>query len=284
MSFTSRTFGGLRWLLATLTLTTGLTWAQTSTFGITAPASPSISGVSTSSVQINWQPSLVTGSDSTSVSYYVYRSGVPVNAAPLLNTSYVDRGLMPSSTYSWTVRAYAQGALSSHSAAVATATLALQAPTPSGPPAPTRVTTSNATTRTMQINWIVVPSTGSGTFSISYNVFRNGNKVNALPVYATQFKDTQLTPATSYTWTVAAVNAQGTQGSMSQPATGATSTPGPICFRGINAEHVQAGRAYRSGAQVYARGSHQLMGQWPGTTLRTLRQTGPNTYEMGPCH
>ena len=22
----------------------------------------------------------------------------------------------------------------------------------------------------------------------------------------------------------------------------------------------------------------------PGTTLRTLRQTGPNTYEMGPCH
>lgn len=146
--------------------------------------------------------------------------------------------------------------------------------------APTGVTTSNATTTTMKINWNAV----SG--AASYNVYRNGNKSNALPVTATNFTDTGLTAATQYSWTVRAADSNGTEGAASTAATGTTtgSAPPPAtCYTASNYAHTTAGRATQSGGYTYANGSNQNMGLWNTFVTTTLKMTGTNYYVIGTC-
>jgi poly(3-hydroxybutyrate) depolymerase len=147
-------------------------------------------------------------------------------------------------------------------------------------PAPTGVATSGATTTTMQISW------GAVTGAASYNVFRNGNKVNATGVTGTSYTDTGLAAATTYTWTVAAVNSSGSQGAISAGATGTTtgSAPPPAtCYTSNNYTHVTAGRATTSGGYVYAKGSNQNMGLYNVFVTTTLKMTGTNYYVIGTC-
>lgn len=147
-------------------------------------------------------------------------------------------------------------------------------------PAPTGVATSGATTTTMAISW------GAVTGAASYNVFRNGNKVNATGVTGTSYTDTGLAAATTYTWTVAAVNSSGSQGAVSAGATGTTtgSAPPPAtCYTATNYAHVTAGRATTSGGYVYAKGSNQNMGLYNVFVTTTLKMTGTNYYVIGTC-
>jgi poly(3-hydroxybutyrate) depolymerase/chitodextrinase len=146
--------------------------------------------------------------------------------------------------------------------------------------APTGVSTSNATTTTMKINWSAV----SG--AASYNVYRNANKTNALPVTATTFTDTGLAAATQYSWTVRAADANGVEGAASAAATGTTtgSAPPPAtCYTSSNYAHTTAGRATQSGGYAYAKGSNQNMGLWNTFTVKTLKMTGANYYVIGTC-
>ena len=146
--------------------------------------------------------------------------------------------------------------------------------------APTGVTTSNATTTTMKINWNAV----SG--AASYNVYRNGNKSNALPVTVTNFTDTGLAAATQYSWTVRAADSNGTEGATSAAASGTTTGTAPppaTCYTASNYAHTTAGRATQSGGYTYANGSNQNMGLWNTFTTTTLKMTGTNYYVIGTC-
>ncbi len=146
--------------------------------------------------------------------------------------------------------------------------------------APTGVATSNPTTTTMRITWNAV----SG--AASYNVFRNGNKVNATGVTGTQYNDSGLTAATTYTWTVAGVDGNGVQGAMSAGASGTTSGTAPppaTCYTATNYAHVTAGRATTSGGYTYAKGSNQNMGLYNVFITTTLKQTSPGYYVIGTC-
>lgn len=155
-------------------------------------------------------------------------------------------------------------------------------PPPAGTlPAPQGVNTSGATASSMVIGWSAV------TGAASYNVYRNANKVNALPVTATSYTDTGLAAATSYSWTVRAADAAGAEGAVSAAATG-TTQPGTgggtaTCTTASNYAHVQAGRAYQQSGVAYAKGSGQNMGLWNVFVTRTLKQTGPNYYVIGTC-
>jgi poly(3-hydroxybutyrate) depolymerase len=145
-------------------------------------------------------------------------------------------------------------------------------------PAPTGVATSAATTSTMKITWSAV------TGAASYNVYRNGGKTNALPVTATTFTDTALTPSTTYAWTVRAADGSGVEGAASAPASGTTAAGATAtCYTATNYAHVTAGRATTSGGYTYANGSGQNMGLYNVFYTTTLKMTGPNYYVIGTC-
>ena len=147
-------------------------------------------------------------------------------------------------------------------------------------PAPTGVTTSNPTNTTMTVTWNAVSGADS------YNVYRNANKTNALPVMGTSFTDTGLAAATQYSWTVRAADENGIEGAVSVAATGTTtgSAPPPAtCYTASNYAHTTAGRAYQSGGYTYANGSNQNMGLWNIFITRTLKMTGTNHYVIGTC-
>lgn len=147
-------------------------------------------------------------------------------------------------------------------------------------PAPTGVATSGATASSMAINWSGV------TGAASYNVFRNTNKVNALPVTATSYSDAGLTAATTYNWTVKAVDANSIEGAASAAAAGTTTgTPAPTatCTTSSNYAHTMAGRAYALYGYTYAYGSNQYMGLWNIYATTTLKMTGSGYYVIGSC-
>ena len=144
-------------------------------------------------------------------------------------------------------------------------------------PAPTGVVTSGATASSMVVGWAAVPG------AAGYNVYRNGSKVNAALLTATSTTDTGLTAATTYAWTVAAVDGSGVEGALSAPASGTTTGSAALCFTASNYAHVSAGRAHLSGGYALANGSNQNMGLWNIFVTTTLKQTGSNDYVIGSC-
>ncbi|QNN55861.1 hypothetical protein H9K76_14770 [Diaphorobacter ruginosibacter] len=154
--------------------------------------------------------------------------------------------------------------------------------TPTDPtlPAPTGLTLSGATATSMNLAWTGVPG-ASG-----YNVYRNGNKANALTVPATSYTDTALAASTTYGWTVRAVGTSGAESEASAAVSGTTlaSTTQPAtCTTASNYAHTQAGRAYQQGGYAYANGSNQNMGLWNLFVTTTLKQTASNYYVIGTC-
>lgn len=145
-------------------------------------------------------------------------------------------------------------------------------------PAPTGVATSNATASSMTVSWSAV----SG--AASYNVYRNGSKVNASAVTTTSFNDSGLASATTYSWTVRGVDASGAEGAVSAPASGTTTGSAPAtCFTASNYAHTTAGRATVVMGYARANGSNQNMGLWNVFITTTLKQTAPNYYVIGTC-
>ncbi|MFG2915441.1 PHB depolymerase family esterase [Kitasatospora sp. NPDC048298] len=150
-------------------------------------------------------------------------------------------------------------------------------PTDPGLPAPTGLT-ATAAAGSVALGWQAV----SG--AASYQVFRNGTQVGSAS--GTAFTDTGLTAGTTYSYTVAAVDASGAAGARSAAVTATTPGGGtPQCFTASNYDQVLAGRATQSGGLTYALGSGQSMGLWNTFVTHTLKQTGPGYYVLadGQC-
>ena len=153
-------------------------------------------------------------------------------------------------------------------------------PPPAAIAAPTGVTTSGATTSAMTISWT------AATGATGYNVYRNANKVNALPVSGVSYSDTGLAAATTYSWTVKSIDSNSAESVASGAASGTTTgTPPPVatCYTASNYAHTMAGRAYALYGYTYANGSGQSMGLWNIYAMTTLKQTGTNYYVIGTC-
>jgi poly(3-hydroxybutyrate) depolymerase len=148
-------------------------------------------------------------------------------------------------------------------------------------PAPTGVSTSGATDTSMVVSWASVQG------AAGYHVYRNGAKKTTSAVTGTSYTDTGLASATTYQWTVTAVDGNGAESAQSAPASGTTtgSAPPPpaTCYTASNYAHTTAGRAYTAGGYTYANGSNQNMGLWNVFVTTTLKQTGPNYYVIGTC-
>ena len=144
-------------------------------------------------------------------------------------------------------------------------------------PAPTGLAASGATDTTMTLGWNAV----SG--AVGYHVFRNGVQVDSTAVTGTSYVDSGLSPATPYSWTVAALDSGGAQGALSAAVSATTTGAAATCFTASNYAHTTAGRAHQSGGYTYANGSNQAMGLWNVFVTTTLKQTGANYYVIGSC-
>jgi len=168
-----------------------------------APAVPTglaATGTTQSSTNLNWNA--VTPPAGCSVSYKVLQSSTVI-ASPT-TTSDAVTGLNPSTTYSFTVEATDSSGTSAASSAVNVTTSASTCTTK--PAAPTGLAASGTTDATTNLSWSAV-SPPSGCTITSYTVLKNGTSIGTTS--GTSFTPTNLTPSTTYSFTVEATDYDG---------------------------------------------------------------------------
>lgn len=151
------------------------------------------------------------------------------------------------------------------------------APDPGGLPAPSGLAATGATDTTVTLNWNNV------TDAASYAVYRDGTRV-ATPT-GPAFTDTGLSPGATHTYSVAARDADGTEGARSSQITASTTGAVAKCWTANNYQQVQAGRATTSGGYTYAKGSNQNMGLYNVAVTHTLKESPAGHYVIadGTC-
>ncbi|MFD5463728.1 PHB depolymerase family esterase [Kitasatospora sp. NPDC127059] len=141
-----------------------------------------------------------------------------------------------------------------------------------GLPAPGGLAVTGSTAGSVSLAWNPVPG------AASYDVYRDGVKVNTGAVTGTGYTDAGLAAGTSYGYTVAAVDSAGTDGDRSAVVNATTAGAAPSCYTADNYQQTVAGRAHQSGGYTYANGSGQDMGLWNVLTTHTLEETSPGYY------
>jgi Ca2+-binding EF-hand superfamily protein len=154
----------------------------------TVPTNVQATATSGSAVTVTWTAS--TGG--AGITYRVFRNGTQTGS-DTSNLTFSDSGLTPGTTYSYTVSALNSFGASSQSVA-ATVT------TPNTPGTPTGLR-ATAGTDGVALRWNAV----SG--ATSYVIFRDGTEIDTSTT--TTFLDTDVEPATTYRYSVAASNASG---------------------------------------------------------------------------
>jgi chitodextrinase len=186
-------------------------WPVADTTPPSAPPTLTAGNVTSQSVDLSW------GAASDDVGVTGYR--VVRNGTVLLGTvtalSFTDTGLTPGTTYTYTVRAVDAAGNTSPDSPSATITTTTPPADISPPSAPPTLSAGNATTQTVDLSW------GAATDNVAvtgYQVVRDGTVLPGT-VTALSFTDTGLTPGTTYTYTVRALDAAGNTSPDSPPAT-----------------------------------------------------------------
>ena len=168
----------------------------------TAPSTPmnlSASVISASQINLNWSSSTdniaVTGNA-------IFKDGVEI--ANVTTNSYSNVGLTASTTYAYTVKAYdAAGNRSSSSNTVSATTLASSTDTTS-PTAPQKLKAHLISYKHVNLEW---KKSEDNKKVVAYKIFRDG--VEIATVKKNHYNDIGLTAATTYTYTVKAVDQAG---------------------------------------------------------------------------
>ena len=169
------------------------------------PTNLTANALSQTSVRLNWTASTDVGTGVAG--YRVYRNGAATPIATVTGAvTYMDSGLTANTTYSYTLRAFDAATPANDSGlslAVNITTLAVPDTTP--PTAPTGLAATVLSSTQIRLNWTA--STDAAGIA-GYRVFRNGTGSGTAltTVTGTTFTDSGLTPSTSYTYTVRAVD------------------------------------------------------------------------------
>jgi chitodextrinase len=245
--------------------------------GLTATAA------SSSQVNLSW----TAATDNVGVTgYNVFRGGIQVATLGAV-TSFQNTGLTAFTNYSYTVRAFdAAGNASGQSTAASATTLAT--PDVTAPSTPTGLTANAVSPSQINLSW----SASTDNVAVTgYRVFRGGTLLIALG-NVTTYQNVGLTAATTYSYTVQAIDAAGNASSQSTAATRTTpaapdttapSTPAGLTANAISASQINLSwsastdnvavtgyRVYRNGVFLTALGNV--------TTYQNTGLTGSTTY------
>jgi arylsulfatase A-like enzyme/chitodextrinase len=179
----------------------------------TPPSMPSnliATAVSSSQIDLTWDAS----SDNIAVSgYNIFRDGSFV--VTVAGTTYQDAGLSPDTTYIYTVSALDAAGNESGQSQPASATTFFIDTTP--PSDPTNLVASTVSSSQIDLAW----NASTDNVAVSgYNIFRDGSFL--VTVAGTTYQDAGLSPDTTYTYTVSALDAAGNESGQSQPASATT--------------------------------------------------------------
>lgn len=168
----------------------------------TAPPNVTVSNVTSSTIGLSWLPSMA-GSGSQVEKYTIYRDGLAyVVVTDLSALEYLDTQLRADTEYTYMISATDnQGRESLPSSIVKARTWGAGGQIPP-PTAPSNLHAMGLTETSITLMW--GPSvTARG---ILYLVYRDGEEVARLPQRTLEFTDHGLTPGTTYTYVVKAIN------------------------------------------------------------------------------
>jgi fibronectin type 3 domain-containing protein len=183
--------------------------------GPTAPTDLAATAVGPKRIDLVWTAS---EDPETGVSFYrIFRGGFQIATAT--GTSYADADLMPETAYTYRVAAVNGVGLESLLSDPASATTLEST---EGPPPPTQVRAAVISGTQVNLSW-TAPDVPEGDIA-GYNVYRDGQFIGS--VTATAFADIDLTPATTYGYTVSSFDGEGLEGARSAVESATTLTVG----------------------------------------------------------
>lgn len=154
-------------------------------------------------------------------------------------------------------------------------------PPPDDPPtAPANVTVGDETPSTLTVSW---DAATDDNIVVGYNVYEGATKINPVLVTALSFMVTGLTPETSHTYTVKAVDSAGQESAASSSASGETiavpiinEPPGPV------SDLIVADASHNSLTLTWDEGTDDVVvtgyNVWRGTTKLTTTPVVTTSY------
>jgi fibronectin type 3 domain-containing protein len=173
----------------------------------------------TTSIALAWTASTDNTGGSGLAGYHLYRttaSSTTTLIASPTGTSYTDSGLLPNTTYTYSVSAYdkaANGSVASSDITVTTNT-PLPPPDITPPSVPTGLTATAANSAQVNLSWTASTDNVGVT---EYKLYRNGSTTALATVAAptTSYQDAAVSANTGYSYTVTALDAAGNQSAKS---------------------------------------------------------------------
>jgi len=251
-------------------VTAGMIWLQTGDLyfqttacltDLTPPSCPTFSAArNANGVTLTWSPA--TDAESGIYRYVIYRNGVILGDATSVMTSYTNRSVRPSDTFTYEVRAQNGAFLLSTGCSTQTVPVSLAAPS--------AVVAETLSAAQVQVTWTAVSGADS------YDVERSTDAVIFTPVgnsLTTTYNDTTVTNGVSYLYRVRTVDS----GSPSDPsnvdvATAITFTDDPATA-GVIAKAVHL-TEMRSAVDAVRQLAGLAPATWtPGTTIAAVHVT-----------
>ena len=158
----------------------------------TVPSNVTASSTVSTTVNVSWTAS----TDNVAVTgYKVFRNGGQIGTSA--TTSYADNTVSGSTAYSYKVSAYDVVTNNSGQSAAANVTT----PDTIAPTTPTGLTATPVSSTQVNLSWNAASDSG-GSGLAGYRIYRNGSQINTSATNS--YSDTTASPATTYSYTVAA--------------------------------------------------------------------------------
>ncbi|MBH5316952.1 lytic polysaccharide monooxygenase [Paenibacillus sp. GSMTC-2017] len=231
----------------------------------TAPSPISVSGTTSTTATLSWGAS----TDAYGVTQYrIYNGSTLVNSVAGSNLTYTVTGLSPSTSYSYHVVALdAAGNISPASATViATTTAPIIDTTPPTAPSGLHVM-GTPTSNSLQLMWS--PSTDNIGVD-SYKIYQGSALLVVVTGNQTSFNVSGLTPSTTYSFTVYALDAAGNQSAVSNSISGTTAAPPAVQAWAPNTAYAVNTLVSYNGAIYKCRQTHTSLAGWTPTAVPAL--------------